>query len=72
MAIYAVVRANPYFKQGTTIECFDHGCQKVSYEQKGSYAKPINNEGVAIPLDVMRPFVMKVLKKGLDKGVRRQ
>lgn len=68
MALYAVVKRNPYnLKPGTFLELFDDGLQKVRFEMVGHRMKLLGHEGLIMPFDEMAPFIMRTLKSGLDK-----
>lgn len=67
MALYVVVRRNKYFRPGTFLELFEDGFQKVRFKTEGHRLHILGHEGIVLPESELRPFVMKVLKRGLDK-----
>ena len=69
--LYLVYKKNPYFKKGTFVEQFDHGCMQAKIEQKGHRVRVTGHTGMALPYDTVRPFLLKILKHGVDLGVSR-
>jgi hypothetical protein len=71
MAFYIVHKANPYFKNGTIIELFEHGFQEVVMEQVGNRLQAVDNVGLVHLERLVKPFCIKMLKNGFDKpGLR--
>lgn len=73
MAIYVVVRPNPYLsKKARYYE--DIGCglvQPVTMEMDDGRYKPYINFGVAIPRDLVRDCLLRIQSKGIDeRGLR--
>jgi len=67
MALYAVVKRNPFIALSAYYEKFDDGWQQAVVEQVGSRIKVIRNTGFILPDKMVKPFVMRVLTRGLDK-----
>lgn len=67
-AKYIVHKANPYFKNGLILELFTDGFMEAVLDSTG---KLIGNRGLMLPEIKVKPFVMRMLTKGLDKpGLR--
>jgi len=62
-----VVKKNPFFPLRTMVEAFDDGVQKCVLLQEGNRVKAISHEGLIHPMITVRPFLMKIQKRGLDK-----
>lgn len=72
MALYVVIRRNAWFKQGTYLEKFDQGLQKVRFKHENNKLKIIGHEGLWVPFNEVEPFIYRVQKRGLDKpGLRK-
>ena len=67
MTLYAVVKKNPFVKSGTYYEHFEDGWQKAIIEMKDNRMHVVGNEGFVLPDKMVKPFVMRILSKGLDK-----
>ncbi len=67
MALYAVVRRNPYWRTGTWVERHDQGVQKVRTKTENNRLRIIGHEGIIIPFSEIESFVFRVQKFGLDK-----
>ena len=67
MALYAVVKRNPYWRPGSFVESFDDGVQKVRFVRENNRLRIIGHEGLILPMNEVRPFLMRVLTRGLDK-----
>ena len=67
MAFYMVHKKNPYFKQGTMIELFTDGFQECVTEVVDNRVKVVGNKGLFMPEREVKPYCMKILKRGLDK-----
>lgn len=67
MALYIVRKANPYYPTGTWVECFEQGCQKAVVKTVNNRLEVVDNEGILLPLQQLKPFLMKPAKWGLDK-----
>lgn len=73
MAFYMVHKRNPYFKPGTMIELFEHGFQECIVEKEGHRVKVVGNKGLVMPEREVKPYCIKILRKGFDKpGLRRK
>lgn len=66
MALYIVIKENPYFPVTAWVECLDHGCQLVERVQEGNKAKMGRARGVAIPYLMLKQFIIKPQKRGCD------
>ena len=67
MSLFVVRKRNPYLSPGTWVECFDDGCQKAKVETQNNRMKIVGHEGLLIPESLLRPFMMRPIKHGLDK-----
>ncbi len=67
MALFVVVKPNPYFKLRTFVEEFDDGVQEAVMYQDGNRASAVNHKGLIFPMHQVRPFLMRVQSRGLDK-----
>jgi hypothetical protein len=67
MSLFIVHKRNPFFRPGTWVELFDEGFQKAVVQQQGNRAEVLRNEGIVIPAESLRPYVIRVQKRGLDK-----
>jgi len=69
VAVYIVVRENPYLKYGTYVE--DHGAGMVSpvsmrTDDEGYWA-PYKQYGLLLPLKTVRNYLLRIQGKGLDE-----
>lgn len=72
MPLYVVRKRNPYYKVGTFLQLFDDGFQEAVMEKAdGNRLRVHMNRGIVMPEEVMAPFVMQVLRRGLDHNMRR-
>lgn len=67
MSLYAVVKRNPFVKLNAYYEKFDEGWQQAVVEQVGNRINVIGNKGFMLPDKMVKPFVMRILTRGLDK-----
>lgn len=67
MALYVVVKRNPFVKQNAYYEKFDDGWQQAIVEQIKNRINVIGNKGFMLPDKMVKPFVMRILTRGLDK-----
>lgn len=67
MALYIVRKRNPYYPVGTWIECFEQGCRRVRVETVNRQLEVVADEGLLLPEKDLRPFMIKPMKRGLDK-----
>ncbi len=67
MALYVVVKRNPFVKQNAYYEHFEDGWQQAVIEQEGTRINVIGNKGFMLPDKMVKPFVMRILTRGLDK-----
>lgn len=65
MSLYIVNKCNDLYKQGTVIECLDHGCQVVETKTVNNRMEVVRSVGVAFPLAVIEPIAIKILHRGL-------
>jgi len=71
MAYYMVHKRNPYFRTGTQIELFTHGFEACLTEVKNNIVTVIGNTGFIYPEADVKPYCIKMLRKGFDKpGLR--
>lgn len=67
MALYIVHRKNPYFKNNTILEDGDDGyVQQVRTHTKGGRMAPGGYHGIMIPVNEMRPYMIRMMEKGFD------
>lgn len=62
-----ITKPNPHLRVGQWIECFDDGCRKVNVETVNNRLRVVSEEGIILPREVLAPFMMRTLKRGLDK-----
>lgn len=70
MSLYVITKQNGLgngFRPGTWVECFDDGCQRCKVETVDNRLRVVGHEGLIMPLSELRPFMMRPLKRGLDK-----
>lgn len=82
MALYVVVRENDYFPLQTYVEDLidpteydpdfevdvpEQMVQPVRMVMEGGRYIPMRNYGLAIPLSKVRPFLLRIQKRGIDK-----
>lgn len=67
MAYYMVHKRNPYFPCGTVLELFTDGFQEAVFTMVGHRMRCTGNKGIIMPEIKVKPFCMKMLRKGLDK-----
>jgi len=64
MALYRIVRENPYFKLGEWVRDSDPGfVQRTVMTNEGASGY----QGIMVPLADVRPYTLKIRKLGLDK-----
>jgi len=63
MGVYFVAVTNPFFKKGEFLLDSDDGfVQRTVMTNEG----PSGYQGIMVPLVTIRPFVIKVQKRGID------
>lgn len=67
MSLHVIVKRNPYYKPGTWIECWDQGCQRAIIEVRDKRIHVVGNEGIMLDKALLAPFMMRPMKRGLDK-----
>lgn len=80
MSLYVVVHQNPYFPRGSYVEELEDDVeegfevdsapamvQKVVMRPENGRWVPVENVGVALPLYLVREYLLKIQKRGLDK-----
>ena len=67
MALYAVVRRNPYWRTGSWVERHDQGVQKVRIKTVNGRLEVIGHEGILLPFSAVEEYIFRVQKFGLDK-----
>lgn len=67
MAVYAVVRPNDFFKRGTYVEDIEGGqVINVTMEKDGNSLKPYRQYGLAIPMNLVRKYLLRIQGRGID------
>ena len=67
MSLWVAIKRNAYVKPGTYLELFEDGFQKAMVKQVGNRLEVTGNAGLILPERELKPFVMRVLNRGLDK-----
>ena len=63
MGVYFVAVTNPYYKKGTFLLDSDEGFVQPTVMTKEG---PSGYRGLMVPLSTIRPFLIKVQKRGID------
>lgn len=58
MNLFIVWRSNPFFRRNTIYRKFDHGCEKVVFNEARSAI--VGYEGLIVPFSELEPFVIAV------------
>jgi len=67
MPVYVVVRENEYFKRGTYCEDIDGGLiQQTTMEMDNGKYTSYRPYGIAIPQKLVRDFILRIQKHGID------
>lgn len=69
MAIYKVLRPNPFYKVGAFVEAGADGFVQQVYMSKETehYTGPAGYFGLMYPLREVRRYLVQIRQKGLDK-----
>lgn len=70
MGLYVVISPDcPYWEKGTFVEDGDDGCmQAVEVVMEEGRMVPMGYMGLCVPEGPVRPYLMKVQRRGLDKS----
>ena len=55
------------FGPGTWVECFDDGCRRVTVTSVNNRLQVVREEVLIVPQSELAPYMMRALKRGLDK-----
>jgi len=70
MALFRVLRGCPYFKEGAWVEDGNDGMvQEIDTVQKNGRVCPMGFKGLLVPVGIVRPHLIKILRKGYDKRI---
>lgn len=74
MALYIVHKRNPYYENGVVIELLEHGFQEciLRLNEVTGNLDPVNHKGLVHAEEMIMPFCMKMLNRGLDDPKLRQ
>lgn len=68
MALYIVHKRNPYFRNGVVIELLEDGFQEcvLRMNAETGHLDPVTHTGLIYAEEMIMPFCMKMLNRGLD------
>lgn len=69
MALYKVLRPNPFYKVGAFVEAGADGFVQQVYmsNETEKYTGPAGHIGMMFPLHEVRPYLLEIRRNGLDK-----
>ncbi len=71
MSLYIVIHENEYYERGIYVEDIEGMMVQPTHMVKdddGSYI-PMYSYGIAYPRDKVRKYILKIMKRGLDREV---
>jgi len=68
-ALHKVIYPNDFFPVGTFLEEFDGVMQKVKTATENGRIKLGGYEGIVIPVRTMKPYTIRIQKRGFDLNV---
>lgn len=68
MALFVIWRRNPLrIPHGTFYRLFDDGFERCVMKYENGRHKIMRYEGIVVPEELLRPYLMRVQKRGVDE-----